>query len=238
MKGLLVIYILLCLIALITLVFCVKIQFELIYDETFSFSVKALFFTFRIYPENDFSRFMGKKKKKPRQEDKPAEEEAEEEKGGEPKENIILRFYKKQGFDGVMVFLGDIVSALNGFFGSVLKRALVFEKLFIQIYVAKGDAARTAIAYGKTCAAVFTALGYICGTMSVKKYDADINVDYLAQSSTAMINTTVSLRPIRLTNALVVLGMRALLAYLRARKRGKKRKPQQSEGCQNRKVHQ
>jgi hypothetical protein len=69
--------------------------------------------------------------------------------------------------------------------------------------------------------------------MKVRKYDADINVDYLAPKSTAAIDTAVSVRPIRLTNAVVVLGVRALFAYLRARRRGKKIEAQNTNQAVN-----
>ncbi len=227
-------YILLGLIALIVLILSIKITFELIYDETFSFAVKILFFTINIYPENDLERFMKKKKETPPAEEKPKDEKPEEEKpAGEPKENFIKRFYRVQGFDGVMAFFKDILRALNGFFGNVFKKAFVIERLLLQMYVAGGDAASAAIAYGRTCAAVFPALGYICETMKVRKYDADINVDYLAPKSTAAIDTAVSVRPIRLTNAVVVLGVRALFAYLRARRRGKKIEAQNTNQAVN-----
>ena len=227
-------YILLGLIALIILIFCIKITFELIYDETFSFAIKILFITINIYPENDLERFKKKKKEEPPAEDKPKDEKPKEEKPAEePKENFVQRFYRVQGFDGVVEFLKDILRALNGFFGYVIKKAFVIEKLFLQMYVASGDAAEAAIDYGRTCAAVFPALGYICSTMKVRKYDADINVDYLAKKSTAMINTAVSVRPIRLTNAVVVLGVRSLIAYLRARRREKKKQVQMAQETVN-----
>ncbi len=220
-------YIILGIVALIILIFSVKISFELIYDETFSFAVKVIFLTFNVYPENDFKKFIRKKKEPPPEEEKPAEKKPKEEKpADEKKENFIQRFYRMQGFDGVVIFIKDILHALNGFFGDVFKRAFVIEKLFLQLFVARGDAAETALAYGRTCAAVFPALGYICETMKVRKYDADISVDYLANKSTAMLATTVSVRPIRLTNAVFKLGFKALFAYLRARKRGKHRQAQ------------
>ncbi len=183
-------------------------------------------FKFSLYPENSFKRKKPKEETPPEEEQPKKEEPPKDDTSASPKENIIKKFYNTQGFDGTVTFIKDIVRVLNGFFRDIFTKAFVIEKLFLQMYVAKGDAAETAIAYGKTCAAAYPALGYICETMRVRRYDADISVDYLAKKSTAMINFTLSVRPIRVTNAVVKLGVKALMAYLKARKRGKIRTEQ------------
>lgn len=222
-----VLYILLGLIALIVLLFSVKISVELAYEDTFEVWLQVLFIKYRLLP--------GHEKKKAKKEKKPEEEKPEEEKPPEePKEeggqgdNFVVKFYKEQGFDGTIRFIGDVLRALNTMLGDVFKRSFVVEKLFLRLVVTKPDAAETALAYGKTCAAVYPALGYICSQLIVRKYDADIRPDYLAKESTAAMRFRISLRPIKITNALVRFAFRAVIAFLKAKRRASVRKKTQT----------
>lgn len=221
-----VLYVLLGLIAAIVLLFSVKITVDLNYDENFTVFLKVLFIKIQLLP----SKAKKPKKEKPKEEEKKEEEKPEEEeekKEEKPKkegESFVMKFYHEQGFDGVMAFLHDILSALNTFMGDIFKRSFVIENLFLRLRVTKRDAAETALAYGKTCAAVYPTLGYLCRTVKVRRYDADIQADYLALKSTAAMRFTISVRPIRITNAVVCLGVRAVVAFIKTKIRAKKKK--------------
>ena len=220
-------YIILGIIAAIVLLFCVKIGIELRYEDDFEVSVRVLGLRFRLLPAKEKKP----KKEKPKKEkpEKKKKEEPEEPKEEGPKgENIVMRFYHEQGFDGTMRFLADVLAALNTMLGDIFKRSFVLEKLMLRLRVSKPDAAETALAFGKTCAAVYPALGVICTNLTVRKYDADIQADYLANKSTAAIWFILSVRPIKLTNALVRFAFRALIAFLKTRVRAHKRKKQLS----------
>ena len=218
-----VLYVLLGIIAAIVLLFCVKITVEFRYEERAALSVQVLFIKLHLFPKPDKPK--KEKKEKPKKEPPPEEEKAEEPKDDAPKgDSFIKRFYQEQGFSGVMQFLGDVLSALGTMFGDILKRSFVVQKLFLRIRVSKPDAAQTAISYGKTCAAVYPALGYLCTQMRVRQYDADVAADYLASGSTAQMVFAVSVRPIKLTNALVRFAFRAVIAFLKAKRRASKRK--------------
>ena len=223
-------YIILGIIAAITLLFCVKISVELRYEDDFDVFVKVLFIKIRLLPAGEKKP---KKEKKPKEEkpkeEKKEEEEPKEEKPAAPKgENILKRFYHQQGFEGVMLFLADVLAAMNTFFGDICKRSFVLEKLMLRLRVSRGDAAETAIAFGKTCAAVYPALGYICTNLRVRQYDADVQADYLAGQSSAAVWFILSVRPIKLTNALMRFVFRGAAAFLRTRKRARKRKKELS----------
>lgn len=220
-----VLYILLGLIAAIVLLFCVKITIQLEYDESFDLFIKVLFIKIRLLPAKP------KKKKPPKEEPPPEEpppEEPKSESEAKPKgENFVMRFYHEQGFSGVVKFLRDILAALNTMLGDIIKRSFVVEKLFLDMRIAKEDAAQTAIAYGKTCSAVFPTLGYLCSVLQVRQYNANIYPDYLANKSTASIVFWISVRPIRLTNAVVRFAFRALWAFIKAKKYASDKKKQQ-----------
>ncbi len=218
-------YIILGIIAAIVLLFCVKIGVELRYEDDFEVSVRVLGLRFRLLPAKEKKPKKEKpKKEKPEKEKKPEEPVEEKPKG----ESFVMRFYHEQGFDGTMQFLADVLAALNTMLGDIFKRSFVLERLMLRLRVSKADAAQTALAYGKTCAAVYPALGVICTNLTVRKYDADIRADYLADKSTAAVWFILSVRPIKLTNALVRFAFRAVVAFLKTRVRASKRKKQLS----------
>ena len=219
-------YIILGIIAAIVLLFCVKIGVELQYEDDFEVFLRVLGLRFRLLPAKEKKPKKEKpKKEKPEKEEKPEEAPKEEKPKGE---NIVMRFYHEQGFDGTMQFLADVLGALNTMLGDIFKRSFVLEKLMLRLRVSKRDAAETALAFGKTCAAVYPALGYICTNLTVRQYDADVQADYLADKSTAAVWFILSVRPIKLTNALMRFVFRGLIAFLKTRVRAFKRKKQLS----------
>ncbi len=220
-------YIILGIIAAIVLLFCVKIGIELRYEDDFEVFLRVLGLRFRLLPAKEKKPKKEKpKKEKPAKEKKEPEEQPAEEK---PKgESFVMRFYHEQGFDGTMQFIADVLAALNTMLGDIFKRSFVLEKLMLRMRVSKADAAETALAFGKTCAAVYPALGYICTNLTVRRYDADIQADYLAKKSTAAVWFILSVRPIKLTNALVRFAFRGVVAFLKTRVRAHKRKKQLS----------
>jgi hypothetical protein len=219
-------YIILGIIAAIVLLFCVKIGVELRYEDDFEVFLRVLGLRFRLLPAKEKKPKKEKpKKEKTEKEEKPEEAPKEEKPKGE---NIVMRFYHEQGFDGTMQFLADVLGALNTMLGDIFKRSFVLEKLMLRLRVSKRDAAETALAFGKTCAAVYPALGYICTNLTVRQYDADVQADYLADKSTAAVWFILSVRPIKLTNALMRFVFRGLIAFLKTRVRAFKRKKQLS----------
>lgn len=224
-------YIILGIIAAIVLLFCVKIGVELRYEDDFEVFLRVLGLRFRLLPAKEKKPKKEKpKKEKPKEEEEKEEEKPEEQAEEKPQgENLVMRFYHEQGFDGTMQFLADVLAALNTMLGDIFKRSFVIEKLMLRLRVSRSDAAETALAFGKTCAAVYPALGYICTNLYVRQYDADIQADYLANKSTAAVWFILSVRPIRLTNALVRFAFRAVAAFLKTRVRAFKRKKQKKQ---------
>lgn len=160
-----------------------------------------------------------KKKKKPKKE-KPKKEE----KPSEPKSNIFKDFYENQGFAATVELIQTAASQLGGFLGSVY-RAFVIENLRLLLIVSSGDdAARNAIKYGKVCSAVYPSMGFICSNMKVKKQDVKVISDFISQENRAEFELALSVRPIKLTNAVVVLAFRLLFKVLLKLLKGSKKK--------------
>lgn len=118
-------------------------------------------------------------------------------------------FEKLGGFGGTVEILQYIASKTKVMLGKLLKH-IVIKELFVDLTVAGNDAADTAMNYGKTCAAVFPALGTICTNMKVKEYDVEINPDFLAKENNGDLHTVIAFRPIFIIMALTGFGTKII----------------------------
>ena len=225
-------YIILGIIALIVILFSIKVSVTAEYADSFSLDVQWLFIKLHIFPQTEEqkakregkkSKKEEKKKKKPEKE-KPEEEKKEENKPSEPKKNIFKEFYENQGFGATVELIQTAAAQLGGFMGSIY-RAFVIENLRLFLKVSSGDdAAQNAIKYGKVCSAVYPSMGFICSNMKVKKYEVNVVPDFISQENKAQFALSLSVRHIKLTNAVVVLAFRLLFKVLLKLLKGSKKK--------------
>lgn len=207
-EHLIVLYILLAIIALIVLAFSFRLTLQLDYHEMVELEVRYLFFRFKLLP--------WEKKEKAPKEEKPVEQKPPEEKkpNDKPaKPNPLKAFWQNEGVDGVIALLKETARIVSGMFRSIFKHVII-DKLFLQMYIGSGDAAQTANDYGKVCAEVFPALGAICSVMKVRKYDVDLSPDFLANQNETELHAIITLRPIFVTNAAVVMAVRLLFKVI------------------------
>lgn len=204
-------YIILGIIAFFIILLSVKVVVTVHYEDEVELSVGWLFLKVNILPSHD--------EKKPKKEKKPKEEKPKEESEiiKEPKkkkqDNMFVRFYRNRGVEGVVQLLKDAAKAVGGMFKRI-GRAFLFEELYISMTVGKGDSAQTAIKYGETCSAAFPAMGLIVSTMRVKKYNLEINPDFICGKSSARLHTKVSVRPIKLINAVIIVAFELLFKVI------------------------
>ena len=225
-------YIILGIIALIVILFSIKVSVTAEYADSFSLDVQWLFIKLHIFPQTEEQKAKReakkakkeeKKKKKPEKE-KPEKEKKEEDKPSEPKKNIFKEFYENQGFGATVELIQTAAAQLGGFMGSIY-RAFVIENLKLLLKVSSGDdAAQNAIKYGKVCSAVYPSMGFICSNMKVKKYEVNVVPDFISQENKAQFALSLSVRPIKLTNAVVVLVFRLLFKVLLKLLKGSKKK--------------
>ncbi len=186
------------------LLFSIRFTVYMTYDEDFKLDISWLFIKLHILPKKE-------KTEKEKKEEPPKEPETEEnpKPEKEKKDNIIVNFYKNQGFSGVIQLLRDTVSAINGMFGSIFKH-FIFRELKLYMSVGAGDAAETAILYGKICSVVFPAMGLITSTCKVKEYDCGVQPNFMEADKTAVFRAVISMRPIFIINAVIVLAFKLL----------------------------
>ena len=231
-------YIILGIIALIVILFSIKVSVTAEYADSFSLDVQWLFIKLHIFPQTEEQKAKReakkakkeekkkkeKYKKKEKKKKKPQEEKKEEDKPSEPKKNIFKEFYENQGFGATVELIQTAAAQLGGFMGSIY-RAFVIENLKLLLKVSSGDdAAQNAIKYGKVCSAVYPSMGFICSNMKVKKYEVNVVPDFISQENRAEFELALSVRPIKLTNAVVVLAFRLLFKVLLKLLKGSKKK--------------
>ena len=203
-------YILLGIILFFVVILSIRITIDAEYFDEFKLSIKWLFLNIQILPS--------KKKDKPKKQEKQKKEKPQKEPAPEPepnpeeqtekKENIFVTFYNNQGFDGVIELINNAVSSLGKMLSS-FKKHIVFRELYLFMTVTGGcDAAETAMEYGRTCQKVFPAMGYICSNFPIKKYDVEIEPDFLGTKNSAQFAVSVHIRPIFFINAVIVLALR------------------------------
>ena len=203
-------YIILGIIAFFVLVLSIRITINGDFFDEFRLDIKWLFLKIQILPK--VKKDKPKKEKKPKPEKEKKEEPAvAEEAPAEHKENIFVKFYNNQGFDGVIQLINNAATSIGKMLSS-FKNHIIIRELYLWMTVTGGcDAAETALEYGRTCQKIFPALAFICSNMKVKKYDIEVEPDFLGLKNTAQFAFSISLRPIFFINAIVVLVFRLLI---------------------------
>ncbi len=217
-------YIVLGIIAFFILLLSVKFVVTVHYEDDIAVSLGWLFLRFDILPKKEKEE-KPKKEKKKKEEPKPEKENEIIKEPKKKKENMFVRFYNNRGVSGVVQLLKDAAKALGGMFKRI-GRAFLFEELFISLDVGASDSAETAIKYGKVCSAAFPAMGLIVSTMRIKKYSIHINPDFINGKNVAKLHTKISVRPIALINAALILVFELLFkVVIKLLKHSKVQKP-------------
>lgn len=208
------------------------------YFDNFKLDISWLFIKIPIIPAKKKDK---PKKEKPKKEKKPKEDKEptleSEETPKEKKENIFIKFYNNQGFDGVIQLINNAAYSLGKMFGS-FKKHIVIRELYLYMTITGGcDAAETALEYGRMCQKVFPALSYICSQLPVKKYDCEIEPDFIGLKNSAEFALSIHIRPIFFLNAIIVLVFRLLfkvvLKFLKGIKNKSNKNVNKNEGGAN-----
>ena len=160
-------------------VLSVPVRVTLAYDDKIRLSVRYLFVRLDILPAGPKKE---KKPKAPKEPKPPKEPKDEKEAPKEKKPNPIIEMIKANGHDGMITVITNLGSVLSTY-GGKLFRSIVFDRLDLDISVGTGDSAATAIKYGQVCQKVFPVMGFICSNNLVRKYDINVEPDFLANKT-------------------------------------------------------
>ncbi len=232
-------YIFIGIIAFFVMILSFRITINAEYFEDFKLNISWLFIKIPILPAKKSDKPKKekvKKEKQPKEEKKEPELESEET-PDEKKENIFVKFYNNQGFDGVVQLINNAASSLGKMFGS-FKKHIVIRELYLFMTITGGcDAAETALEYGRMCQKIFPAMSFICTQLPVKKYDVEIEPDFIGVKNSAEFALSVHIRPIFFLNAIIVLVFRLLfkvvLKFLLGIKNKSNKNINQNEGGAN-----
>ncbi len=193
-------YILLSLLCLLLLLLILPVYARVCYREELTVTVRVLGI-----PVYRYNSAKAPKEKPKKRADKPA---------GKPKKkkNTLLGdLSARLKDDGVRAVVDD-VRALSGFVGGACRRvarAVVVDRLRLQLVIASEDAAATAQDTGKVCAVLYPSLTAIQAVIRIRKRAVTVTPDYLGERSRAEADVQMHTLPIRLLGT----ALWALLSY-------------------------
>ena len=215
-------------IALFVIILSIPLKVALGYDDKISLDIRYLFVKLKILPTDP-----NKPKKEKAPKEKKPEEPKKEEAPKEKKPNPIVEMAKANGFDGMMEVLGNLGNVLK-IFGGKLLRSIVFNKADINITVGTGDAASTALKYGKTCQKIYPIMGFLCNNNVVKHHNINVSADFLANDTKGNFYFEMNICLRKIINSAIGLVVRLIFdVVLKFLKNGKKKKSPQTENTQN-----
>ena len=220
-------YILMGIILFSTLVLSLPLHISVGYDDKIRVSIKYLFIKLDILP----LKSKPKKEKTPK-EPKPENNVKKEDAPKEKKQNPLLEMVKANGYDGMMLVLGNFGRIMKTYGGKLFK-SVVFNEIYLYIQVATGDAASTAIKYGQTCQKVYPAMGFICSNNIVKKYDINVDSDFLANKTQGEFYFDMQLCIRKIINASIAMVIRLIFGVVITFIKGGKSKPATVQSADN-----
>lgn len=132
------------------------------------------------------------KSEKPETEEKTPKKKPEKE-----QKNKLSGFYKdlknKYGFSGAVKLISGFIKDLLVHIKTLLKH-IEFKKIVLDITVAEGDAAKTAIEYGGICAVVYPLLAELGAIANIKYKAINISSDFNSNESSFGFEATIKTR--------------------------------------------
>ena len=210
-----VLYTLLGIILFFVLIFSLRVSVIIDYGEKTLVKIKYLFITIPIV---DTSKEKKPKKEKKKKAGETATTEQTETTTQQPENkkqgnSFLKQLYIDQGYEGIEKMLFAVKESLGSFFGKLYKTFTINE-FYLTMHITGSDAADTAIKYGKLSAWLFPFLGKVASTCKMKKYDIDISPDFLGVKNEADLYLNVSVVPIRITNAAIVLAFQLIVKVI------------------------
>ena len=184
-----VLWILLGLIALIFLLLCIPVRFDLNYNGEATVFIRYLFLKYRVLPTPE---------KKP---------------------NPLLRQVKKykeaEGLTGLLTLAKDLLKATGTRFGKLLKHIKLKD---FDLYVLVGggeDAAEMAVLYGEVCAGVYPAVSVLLGLTNCKSPHGRVSVDldYSVKEPKVLCTASGAVRPLFVVHHGVQFILRTILPF-------------------------
>jgi hypothetical protein len=183
--------VLLSIIAFFFLLLCFRLRLGVAYEDGFRFYIGYLFFTIPLKTKEEKEQ-----KKKP---EKPKKKKKE-------KRKVDAKFFI-DNFDIIAKYGKNLLSK----FSSNLR----VDKFDLDFTVACGDAAQTAMYYGRACAVIYPAVAFFANFVKIKRHDIKIRPDYSKDSSEVFFECVLSVRIVGILAATIKNAVGFLIAWLR-----------------------
>lgn len=188
------------------ILFILLIRFYIICDyvnDALILKVKVLFFEKEIDVDKLIDSMIpsirAKKEEKPQEEKKEEPKKAKKE--GPPKESYIAKLYREKGILGILDLINNLLETVSSLFKTFIKHFII-NNLDVRINVSVPfDAAATAQKYGEICGKYYPIIGIVRSNMKVKRYNEDIQADYLGNSTQTEVHFTASINVMNLLGA-------------------------------------
>lgn len=151
------------------LITLIKVEVFARYSETLTLQLKVLFLRFTLLPSKKKEK---KPKEKPRKQDEK-KPESKEKKEKEKKPSYLSKLREKKGLSGILSLLTQLVELATGALRGVFSH-LVIKRLDIGIALSSGDAASTAVNYGRLCSVVYPAVDVITSVTVCEDYNVTL----------------------------------------------------------------
>jgi len=182
---------------LLFLLTLLPVRVEVAFREEFALTLRYAFLRFPLLP--------GEAKE---EEPKPKPEKGE--KAGPSPVDRLKRALRREGFWGLVQAVGEFVKEALMASGKLLSHLKLKQ---FDLYLCLGgatDAAQAAILYGQLSAGVYGACGALFTVMPCKKKGVTVDLDYSAAGNTADFSACLSMRPLFVLKAGLVILWNAL----------------------------
>lgn len=166
-------YIILAVLLLLFLICLIRVQVFLKYSDEVRLRLKILFVNIPLLPKLEKPKKEKKKPKKKTEMKKQKPKTGEEEKPKEKKPSYLSKLKEKKGVTGIVSLFTELAKIVGGALKGLFKH-IVIKKLNVGIALNAGDAASTALQYGKLCSAFYPAVNIITAITVCKDYNVTL----------------------------------------------------------------
>lgn len=195
---------------LIFLLLMIRVQVHFRYDGEPHLTMKVLFYKKTLIPSPPKHE---KKKPAPKKQKEPKEKPAEQPQ--EKKQSYLAKIREKKGLSGLVSLLTSVAriaaGALKGLFSHI-----VIRKMDVGVALNSGNAADTAVTYGKLCSVIYPAVNVIVAATVCKSYNVSVEPVFDAEGDTEVsAEVSAYLRLIYAVHEAIKAGLKLLWLRIR-----------------------
>ena len=163
-------YIILGVFLLLFLITLIPVEVLASYTDTLTLTVKVLFYKKKLLPSPPKPP-KPKPEKKP--EDKPEKKEEDSKKDKKEKKSYLTKLREKKGLGGLISLFTSLAKIAAGALKGIFAHTVI-HKLNVGIALSSGDAASTAVNYGRVCSVLYPAVDIIVNSTVCKSYNVTV----------------------------------------------------------------